>query len=321
MTMLRNIWTDLVDKKLWPVAVLLLVALAATPFVLGGGDDAATESAAVPVTPPASSPGIVSDQGGEVTLVEPEAGKKVERAGKARNPFLQHKPKVDKTSEAYKAGQALGKAVVDALTNGSSGGASAPEPTPTTPTAPAGPSEPVAQAKPTKTTFQVDLAFGEIDVTKKYNNVARLTPLPSADDPFFVFLGVSDDGTSATFMITSEAEPSGDGKCAPTRDTCETLTLRPGDTEFFDMQSGTAGMVTYQLDLKKIRKVKVASTARAAVAHARESQAGRDALRSMLADDPDLLDGWTFQPETGLLVDEPAGKASAAKAGTAVARP
>lgn len=318
MTMLRNIWTDLVDKKLWPVAVLLLVALAATPFVLGGGDDAATESAAVPVTPPASSPGVVSDKGGEVTLVEPEIGKKVQRSGKTRNPFLQHKPKVDKTSEAYKAGQALGKAVVNALTNQASGGAPAPQSTPTTPT---GPSEPVEQPKPTKTTFQVDLAFGEIDVTKNYKNVARLTPLPSADDPFFVFLGVSDDGKSATFMVTSEAEPSGDGKCAPTRDQCETLTLRPGDTEFFDMQSGTAGMVTYQLDLKKIRKVKVASTARAAVAHARESQAGRDALRSMLADDPELLDGWTFQPETGLLVAERAGKASAAKAATAVARP
>jgi len=313
MTLLRNIWADLLEKKLWPVAILLIVALAAIPAVLGGGGEtAASDQASAPVPPAGQSgPAKASEA---VSLEAPTTGK-VHRAGKGRNPFIQHhQPKPTKIAAPSPSTSPSTAAPSPTSESGSSGGASAPS-TPSTP----------VTAKPTKTTYSVDLAFGEIDVTKNYKNVARLTPLPSSDNPFFVFLGVSDDGKSATFMVTSDADPSGDGHCTPSRQDCETVTLKPGDTEFFDMQSGTAGIVTYQLDLKRIRKRTVASTAKAAVVHARESRAGRDVLRTLLAADPKALGGWTFESQTGLLVNAHAvgaGHAAATpKAGDAVARP
>ncbi len=39
MTTLRNIWADLVEKRLWPVAVLLAAGLLAVPVVLAKGGE------------------------------------------------------------------------------------------------------------------------------------------------------------------------------------------------------------------------------------------------------------------------------------------
>ena len=36
MSILRNVWADLVGKRLWPVALLLVGALVAVPVLLGG---------------------------------------------------------------------------------------------------------------------------------------------------------------------------------------------------------------------------------------------------------------------------------------------
>ena len=139
---------------------------------------------------------------------------------------------------------------------------------------------------------------------KSYDNVARLTPLPSSDNPFFVYLGLADDQKSAIFLINADAEPNGDGSCKPSQDDCQQIVLRAGDTEFFDLQSGTAGVVQYQLDLKSIKKYKAASKASAAKAHARESKAGRETLRELVATDPAVLASWDFSKSLGLLVQK-----------------
>ena len=139
---------------------------------------------------------------------------------------------------------------------------------------------------------------------KSYDNVARLTPLPSSDNPFFVYLGLADDQKSAIFLINADAVPNGDGSCKPSHDDCQQIVLHAGDTEFFDLQSGTAGVVQYQLDLKSIKKYKASSKASAAKAHARESKAGRETLRELVADDPTALSSWDFSKSLGLLVQK-----------------
>jgi hypothetical protein len=302
MSLLRNILSDLREKKLWPVAVLLLVALAAIPVVLGGGgdDNGAAQSAAVPATP--ASPATPDAKDAVVALEQPAAGK-VERAGKTRDPFVQHhQPKAQTTTTAAASNAiATTKSVVSGSGGASADTTSAPSSFGSSPS-PSSPSSSTTTTKPVKTTWRVDLSFGESDATKSYKNVARLTPLPSADDPFFVFLGVSDDGKSATFMVNADADPSGDGKCLPSASDCQTISLGADETEFFDLQSGTAGVVQYELDLHKIRKVKVSSTAAAAKANARESAAGRDVLRNLLAEDPSALGSWKYEPSTGLLM-------------------
>jgi hypothetical protein len=124
-----------------------------------------------------------------------------------------------------------------------------------------------------------------------------------------VFLGLGDDGKTATFMINGEAEPTGDGHCTPSPEDCQEVTLKVGDLEFFDLQSGTGGVVQYQLELEKIVKAKAATTAKASAAHARESKAGREVIRELVATDPDALDAWTFDRSQGLLVRKATGAA------------
>ena len=54
MGFLRNVVSDLVEKRLWPVALLLVAAIAAVPMLLGGADP---EPAATAALPPASVEG------------------------------------------------------------------------------------------------------------------------------------------------------------------------------------------------------------------------------------------------------------------------
>jgi hypothetical protein len=302
MSFLKNVLHDLVEKRLWPVAIALVAALVAVPIVLGGS----SSNAGAPVADVAdvTTPnGLVNHRDvarGQVVSLEEQAAGKVERSGKVRDPFVQHhqpkpvKVKVVATTTPKTAASTQGGSTSPSTSTGGSNPFATPSPT-TTP------------QKPETTsvdTYRVKLSFGEVGAMKSYDNVARLTPLPSSDNPFFVYLGLADDQKSAIFLINADAVPNGDGSCKPSHDDCQQIVLRAGDTEFFDLQSGTAGVVQYQLDLKSIKKYKAASKASAAKAHARESKAGRETLRELVATDPTALASWDFSKNLGLLVQK-----------------
>jgi hypothetical protein len=301
MSFLKNVLHDLVEKRLWPVAVALVTALVAVPIVLGGS----SSNAGAPVTDVAAvtAPnGLANHRDvarGQVVSLEEQAAGKVQRAGKVRDPFVQHhqpKPVKEKVTQATTPKTAVAPQGGSTSPTGGSNPFTTPTTTPTT-----------TPQKPETTSvdaYRVKLSFGEVGAMKSYDNVARLTPLPSSDNPFFVYLGLADDQKSAIFLINADAEPNGDGSCKPSPEDCQQIVLRAGDTEFFDLQSGTAGVVQYQLDLKSIKKYKAASKASAAKAHARESKAGRETLRELVADDPTALSSWDFSKSLGLLVQK-----------------
>ncbi|MET0603595.1 MAG: hypothetical protein ABW167_16535 [Baekduia sp.] len=304
MNFLKNVLHDLVEKRLWPVAIALVAALVAVPIVLGGS----SSSTGAPVTDVAAvtAPnGLANHRDvarAKVISLEEQAAGKVERSSgkKIRDPFVQHhQPKPVKLAAIQSPSSAP--------SSGALGGGSTEPSGATGGTAPTEPTAPVTTKKPESTsvdTYRVKLGFGEVGAMKSYDNVARLTPLPSSDNPFFVYLGLADDQKSAIFLINADAEPNGDGSCKPSHDDCQQIVLRAGDTEFFDLQSGTAGVVQYQLDLKSIKKYKAASKASAAKAHARESKAGRETLRELVATDPNALASWDFSKSLGLLVQK-----------------
>jgi hypothetical protein len=68
-------------------------------------------------------------------------------------------------------------------------------------------------------------------------DVARLSPLPSVDDTFMVYtrVGLLKDGTTAVFLLASDAKATGDGTCKPSKDDCESVEVGKRDTEFFDL--------------------------------------------------------------------------------------
>jgi hypothetical protein len=114
-------------------------------------------------------------------------------------------------------------------------------------------------------------------------DVARLSPLPSVTDPFFVYLGVLKVSTSntkrAVFIVSSDATPNGEGACHPTKQDCEAVELTVGQTAYFDATAPDGKVTQYQLQLAGIHKTAVKSEAKASAAFARHSVAGAELLR------------------------------------------
>jgi hypothetical protein len=335
MTHARNLTRDLVERRLWPVALLLAVALAAVPVVLGrGGSDAATPVA----LPTAPATGAASDNSrkAQVTLDTsvPAPGA---TDGHARNPFQAPSgPKKASTptssdSSALPAPTPAASTATDTSSGSSAAtsGSTGPDTTTSTPTTGSGSTSgsgstkattPTTKPKTTATapkaedasdTYHVSVRFGvNGGATKTIRDIARLSPLPSVTDPFFVYLGVMETATThekrAVFLVSSDATPNGEGSCHPTKNDCESVELAVGQTAFFDIPAPSGGPGTqYQLELAGIHKTAVVSTAKASAAFARHSVAGAELLGDAAKRNVRAAAGaraYRYVPQTGLLV-------------------
>lgn len=294
MKFLQNIVADLVEKRLWPVAAVLIVGLLAVPTLLAKQSD-----------PPApEAPAAVVAKGADTPLtLDTTPIRRRNRGGKSRNPFQQlFKAKTE--DGAQSSGALLPKSSPDAsgsLADG--GGLSGGQPSVVPVPKPAG--TPKKKSAPKKKasldTYKVTLRFGKNGSKRTIRDIARLTPLPSTEDPFFVFLGVKTDGRTLAFLVSADAKATGDGKCRP-RDTCETIEMRAGDTEFFEVTTEN-GPVQYELDVVSIRKNKASSARAARKSRARKSRAGAAMLHIASAGsrNPNLLGRYRWNSRRGVL--------------------
>ncbi len=244
MSFFQNLWADLVDKRLLPVVAVLIVGLVSVPLVLGREKEPDTPEPAEAI---ASVDDITSP--GKVTL-DPNSGPTfIQRQAKRRDPFNRKKVKVA-SSKAADAAKTVGDALGGAKAGGGTGGSSGGGGTSTTPNV------------PQPTVNRVTVQFGQSGNLKTYKNIEKLTPLPSEDNPLFVYTGIGENGKSATFLISTEAAPNGDGRCKPDAANCQTLALSAGETEFFDVPSGTGGMTQYELRVIAVTSKSLASKAK-----------------------------------------------------------
>lgn len=288
-TFFKNIWADLVDKRLWPIALVLVLALVAVPTLLAKKSDE-------PAGPDPLAAGAVAhsaQSGGDAVIALDTGGVAGPKHGATgRNPFEQlFVPKPKSTSsdtstpgtDSGNPGQAGGGSGGDTSSGDKSKGDGGSTTTP----------------KKTTTTYKVNIRFGSAGAMRTKNDVARLTPLPSASNPFFVFLGVKDGGNTVVFLVSSDAKATGDGTCKPSANQCETIEMKAGETEFFDV-STDAGVRQYQLDVTSIKKVVTASSSAAKAANARVSQAGAQLLKDAGADGTSL-GAYRWVPDLGQL--------------------
>jgi len=334
MTFLRNIVRDLVEKRLWPVAAVLLLALVATPFALGR-----TTSEPVGPTPATVTPGGADRPARAVVSLAAVPARRV-RDEAVRNPFRAQAVKRRKDADGANAAGAQAStsgsgadssAGADPSGSGASSGSAAPaggsDPgagggsSPVTVTPKPKPKPKAKALKPVdpEDTHRLTLRFGETSAElKPMGSVARLLPLPSAADPFFVFLGVLQDHKTAVFLISADATVTGDGTCRPSPENCETVELRAGETEFFDLAAGTPEAKQYQLDVVRIVRRDTGAKGRTAGNRTRESKAGRRLLREGKANGQlaDALDGYAWSARRGVLVRRPRPVARVALAGS-----
>ena len=298
MTTLRNIWADLVEKRLWPIAVLLFAGVVAVPVVLAKNPE--------PVPTPVANAVLARNAAAaDPTLVTLDAKPSVrEHDGRGRDPFVQPKGSTPQKAQALQSGTTSGGGATPTPTGGTGTSGGSGNPGGTTPSKPK--SKPKASPA---ANYVADLRFGQADSMKTLRDVARLTPLPSASSPFFVFLGVKEDGKTLVFLVSSDAKATGDGSCKPSKNNCETIELKVGDTEFFDLTTD-AGVQQYQMDIIKVSKLSTSSSAkgaRAARAGGKASKADRRLLRKVLdGRSSHLMGAYRWLPERGILVRVPA---------------
>ena len=317
-SLLKNIRHDLIEKRLWPIALVLVAALVAVPVVLGRSNPPAPTAA----SPTAGLAGGALDTKATVSLDANAATAVRTRAGAARDPFHQPKVKGAATSTTPGTGTPAPSSAGGTTTGGGSTGAPG-APTPSVPgTTPGTPPSPRPDGLDT---FRLTLRFGTAGNLRTIRDLARLSPLPSADKPFFVFLGVLKDAKTAVFLVSSDVAATGDGKCRPSAADCQTIEIQEGDTEFFDPERD-GKTVQYEMDLLHLDRTtdaaKQVTAAAARAAASRHSKAGAAMLRAGHADGKqsyDGLDGYRWLPDRGVLTRVPAGAKASSTTGAAAA--
>jgi hypothetical protein len=250
MNVLTTTWRQLVRRRLWPVAVLLLAGLVAVPVLLARDP--------APVTPPeqpASAPAEQSAKKDEA-LAEPVVAK-VSSADRSRRRRVLGSRKDPFTPAAAKKKHKVTKKVVKKPAEKTTADETPVTSAPSTPSLPSGPITPVAPA-PKKKVYAKDsliVRWGDATGDLKRSNLKKLAALGTEDEPLLIYMGLTDHGKKAVFLVDDSLDPSGDGTCTPHPSNCEKVELATGETEFFDVVDQESGDITaqYELDLVDIK--------------------------------------------------------------------
>lgn len=227
----KDVWHDLVNKRLVPVAAALVIALVAVPLVLArGGSDAPPPAPTTAATPAPETDAEVAD----VRLAESRpSGQGLDAA--ARDPFEQkreRKPAAEKPASSEPSAGTQSPAAGDSD------------------------SDETAGSDELDTSYEIVIDFGLAGEAKRERTVAAMTPLPSADDAYIVYLGARDGGKTAVFLVSTDVRATGDGVCEPSEDACQRVEVKVGDTQLFDVTDTATGTAlgSYELELTQIRR-------------------------------------------------------------------
>ena len=273
--LLLDVWNDLREKRLWPVAAALVLGLLVIPITFGrsSGDDGPA-----PI-PPRQQPSTKKGPAVEAVGKQPSSDLGV---FDSKDPF-----QPGAADAAASQGVADGKAQPVAPTSPAPGGSSS---APAGPSAPAEPPSPGSglgaptspgARKPTVRspskprsklyTYVVDIDFGRTGRERKRRNVKRLTILPNDKRPLLVFLGVTANTRRAVFLADSTTRQNGEGTCRPVR-TCTLIYLSTADKRNEHYFADSRGRV-YGLELLRIKAVAVKPKSAAKSAASRRRRA------------------------------------------------
>ena len=283
---------QLVDRKLWPVALLLVGALAAVPMLLG------KDEAPAPVAPVAVTANVAAAQSPTqpiVTLGQPAERERQRKVlGARKNPFA---PAVKaKAASETPSTAPSGSTVSGGVTPSKPGGTEAPTVLPPAPTVPSNPTRPALKLYDM---YAAKIRFGESsEETLRTRALRRLAPLPGKDDARVLFLGLKRDHKTAVFLLAANTRAVGEGECLPARTNCLTVELKAGETEFIDVLDA-AGQVQaqYQLDMVRVlRGVTIDPKVERRWRHT-IARGGREALRETVS----RINGWKYDVDKGVV--------------------
>lgn len=272
--LLHNAWDDLREKRLWPIAAVLVLALVAIPALL-------TKSATQPssVDPVATAP--APDE--QVTVRLDGGGAASSGAGSSLDEFAEGDPFTPPGAIADNADGGGTATAGSTATAGDDGGSGGGEPAGGGTGSPPSPGGPVEVAPPTTRTetaeyeYVADVTFWTGDRRRKVRGLRKLDMLPNQSAPVLIFMGTSGDGGNAVFLVDSTLKAAGEGRCVPSPANCAYVHVGPGSEHEFTTAEGDS----YRLRVEEIRRVeiKASSAARPARPSARTSVGERAAVR------------------------------------------
>lgn len=238
MTFFLDLWHDLREKRLWPVAVGLLAAALAIPAImLKPAEDVAQPTVVTNVDAAEELPAVQVDDSAP-------SGSKLETFAQ-RNPFrpLSDLEQDDTavpastsggsgSAKASAAGSSAGSSAGGSSSEGSSAPSSGSSPSPSS--GGGGSDDPAIDPTGPSTQwfrYTADLKFGRPGSLKTFKGVEALTLLPNDENPAIVFMGVSDDAKSAIFFIADPAfSATGEGECNDSKN-CRFVKLGISDSK------------------------------------------------------------------------------------------
>jgi hypothetical protein len=262
---LLDLWHDLKEKRLWPVAVVLLAALVAVPVLLA--KPAAKSSAPAPAATAAGPKPDVLKQLAKVKLGEDEVGDgSTLGAFNPSNPFNPPKGAIKK--EAGPGTATAGPTPAGGSPTTGDNGSTVNPGGGTTGDVPGGlpGGGDTGGGAPTTTTtvykYVVDLTFTANGHKRHIKGMEKLDMLPNQSAPLLIFMGVTPKGSSAVFLVDSTLKAAGEGKCKPSAAKCAFAYIGAGSEYIFTEDDGDS----YTVRIDEIRKVKVGEAANGAKA-------------------------------------------------------
>jgi hypothetical protein len=274
MSVFQSTWLELRRRRLLPVAALLVAALVAVPLLLAEdpatpapvpaapAEDTVTTAMAEPIVTLRTTPAVERHRRVVGAEKDPFAPAPLPKAKPAATPASTGGAGAGTGAPASPSRSASAQIERGTLpgVSTSAGGSGSGSLAPVLPTTdePASPVRPVTPSKPAKgPTYPADsieVAFGDASGEQPdAATVELLAPLPDADTPVVVYLGLQDRGKTAVFLLDDGVQVDGDGTCQPDPATCDRFTLRAGETEFLTVpESEGHPEVVYELDLKAI---------------------------------------------------------------------
>ena len=301
---LKRIARDLVDKKLWPVAVALLAALVAVPLLIGGSS---AEEAPAPVAVAATAPDGPGSKS-LITVVDQAVTGKDTRPGRVADPFYDPpEPPAQPT--------ASGGAATD--TGAASTGGGTPSGDSPSSTAPATPAAPAPTARPAEEPayYRTVVRWYETEPGKP-QPISRLEPFGGLADPAALYLGVTRSGGNyAVFLLGPDATSDGEAKCDD-EPNCRVIGLKSGQSQIITVQPPDGGAARrYHLEVVSVKAVET-DAAKARSMRAKVHADGRDVMRRMWQHRPtaEALQPIQYDRDSGLLVKSGGSNVDAAKA-------
>jgi len=299
---LYDLYYDLKERHLLPLVALLIVAMVAAPIYFNGKSKPETEAAAVPG--PAATGSSVAAGGETLVVARSEPGlrdyRRRLRHYRAVDPFRGGEGEASAPSEVTNVSPAASTPTPAVPTEATvvGGESSVPPPAPievpSTPEPSGGPVEyPTGSTGgPTRTRYASDsidvriLTVPRESANEKAEketkpkaqvrrNLPELTMLPARGIPAATYIGLTNDGKKALFVVSSDVVSLfGEGRCIIGSQSCQLLALEPGLPETFVYGPHER---TYRIELLKIDQTYASKPRRATLGSTKAQGGGEGA--------------------------------------------